>query len=96
MWLTVNIVLMSYSVVLQDWLRIDSIKIQGLLPQGRQFVHLSEGDNVATMVGKRRDSKPRILEVRALDAYKDGISFYHGNEDIWLSDPIPPKYIDFE
>lgn len=59
----------------------------------RQYVHLSLDKETALQVGKRHDSSPIILKIEAYKAYQDGISFYLGNETVWLSDSIPPQYI---
>ena len=45
------------------------------------------------IVGKRRDDNPVLLEINAKQAYADGVSFYIGNDKVWLSDNIPSKYI---
>jgi len=47
-------------------------------------------------VGKRRDIKPVLLIVNALEAWSEGIKFYLGNDKVWLADAIPSKYIRFE
>ncbi|MCL2860737.1 MAG: RNA 2'-phosphotransferase [Oscillospiraceae bacterium] len=72
---------------------IDSILKIGLIPKDRQYVHLSEDINTAIIVGKRRDENPVILKIDSKQAWDDGIKFYLGNENIWLSDSIPIKYI---
>lgn len=72
---------------------VDSIMRDGLLPMKRQYVHLSVDTTMATLVGKRRDSDPIILEIDAREAINDGIKFYIGNDKVWLCDKIPPKYI---
>lgn len=72
---------------------IDSILKNGLLPKSRQYVHLSLDIETAIDVGKRRDDDPIILEIDAKKAYQDGISFYIGNDKVWLSDSVPSKYI---
>ena len=72
---------------------VDSIMRDGLLPMKRQYVHLSVDTTMATLVGKRRDSDPIILEIDAREALSDGIKFYIGNDKVWLCDKIPPKYI---
>lgn len=75
---------------------INSIKEKGLLPQNRQYVHLSVDIETAIQVGKRKDNKPAILIVHALDAWNAGIKFYAGNDKVWLADTIPSKFISFE
>ena len=72
---------------------VDSILKTGLLPKARQYVHLSKDKETALMVGRRRDSRPVVLEVDARRAWDAGILFYEGNDGIWLSDTILPEYI---
>lgn len=72
---------------------LQSIKKYGLLPQSRQYVHLSQDIETAQSVGKRHDDKPCILVIDAKRAWKDGINFYLGNEKVWLADQIPSNYI---
>lgn len=74
---------------------IDSIKRGGLLPQQRQYVHLSSDVETAMQVGKRRDEYPLLLRARAVEAWNEGVRFYKGNDLVWLADSIPSKFIDF-
>ena len=73
---------------------LESIRQNGLLPQGRQYVHLSQDVETAEIVGKRHDNKPCILVIDAERAWNDGIKFYIGNEKVWLADAIPAQYIE--
>lgn len=73
---------------------LDLIMSDGLMPKGRQYVHLSSDTGTATQVGKRRDGKPILLKIHAQKAWDDGIKFYHGNETIWLADFVDKKYIE--
>ena len=75
---------------------IQAIKENGLLPQNRQYVHLSIDTETALQVGKRRDDEPTLLRVQALKAWTEGVKFYLGNDKVWLADTIPDKYISFE
>ena len=61
---------------------------------GRRYVHLAVDIATAKQMGKRKTSEPVILSVRARDAYQAGVRFYLGNDQIWLSDPIDPQFID--
>ena len=70
-----------------------SILENGLSPQSRQYVHLSQDIETAQDVGRRHDDKPCILAIDALKAWNDGISFYYGNEKVWLADFVPRIYI---
>lgn len=72
---------------------LQSIWVKGIIPCARQYVHLSKDIEIAKDVGKRRTDSPVLLKVEAEKAFKDGIPFYRGNENVWLADWIPPGYI---
>ena len=72
---------------------LESIIKNGLLPQSRQYVHLSQDIETAENVGKRHDDKPCILIIDAKTAWNDGVKIYFGNEKVWLADAIPSRYI---
>ncbi len=74
---------------------VSLIQKSGLLPMKRQYVHLSADTETATTVGKRRDNLPVILRVNAQAASQSGIQFYKEENDIWLSEVIPPEFIVF-
>lgn len=74
---------------------LPSIKKLGLLPMKRQYVHLSADVATAKQVGARHDSQPALLIIHAQDAYQDGIHFCLGNQQVWLCDELPAKYIQF-
>ena len=74
---------------------IANIKKEGLLPMNRQYVHCSPTPEWAESVGSRRDAHPVILVVHARAAHAAGVKFYTCNDQVWLSEPIPAKYIDF-
>ncbi len=69
------------------------IKVQGLLPMARQYVHLSADIEYAVRVGKRRDPKPVLLEIDTASAARAGIVFYIGNDKVWLCDKVAPEYL---
>lgn len=71
----------------------DIILREGLSSMDRQYVHLSQKMEEAVRVGKRRQSQPVILEINAKKAFEGGCNFYLGNDEIWLSDFIPPRFI---
>ena len=50
--------------------------------------------DMALQVGKRRDDHPALLIINSMDAWNEGITFYKGNEKVWLADFIDPKYIE--
>ena len=73
---------------------MQSIMENGLLPQNRQYVHLSQDLETAEDVGKRHDHKPCILIIAAKKAWNEGIKFYLGNEKVWLADTVPSQFIE--
>ncbi len=72
---------------------LDSIMKDGLLPMKRRYVHLSVDTDMATLVGKRRDANPVILQIDSKAALNAGIKFYIGNDKVWLCDKMPAKCI---
>jgi putative RNA 2'-phosphotransferase len=74
---------------------IPYIRSSGLLPMGRQYVHLSVDEVTAAEVGRRKSPQPVILRVAACDAHLHGLRFYEGNEKVWLADHVPAQFIIF-
>ncbi len=72
---------------------VDSIMADGLLPMGRQVVHLSADVETAQQVGTRHGGQTIILRVDAAAAARDGVAFYAGNDSTWLADRVPPQYL---
>jgi len=72
------------------------IMVDGIQPMSRKTAHHSTDIETARVVGKRRHPYPTIFRVAAKRAWDDGIKFYLGNEDIWMSDAIPPEYLEVE
>lgn len=73
---------------------VKSILKEGIKPMGRNFVHLSETIDDALKVGKRRDPKPVVLRIKALDAHEQGTAFYRTGKGIYLARVIPSKYLE--
>jgi putative RNA 2'-phosphotransferase len=67
---------------------------RGLDPMGRQYVHLATSPDLAMRIGKRREPQPVLLEIQALRASEEGVSFYQANPLIYLVDHISPSYIN--
>ncbi len=74
---------------------ITKIIVDGLLPMNRQFVHLSENIETATIVAKRH-GKPFIIEINIQELINDGWRFYKTSDNVWLTTKIPTKYLSFE
>ncbi len=73
---------------------INGIKEKGLQKMSRQHVHLSKDKETAIKVGSRR-GKPIILKVEARRMHEEGFRFYLSENEVWLTDEVPVKYIQF-
>jgi putative RNA 2'-phosphotransferase len=73
---------------------LDAIKSEGLRKMSRQHVHLSKDLEKAIKVGSRR-GKPIILEINSSAMSNDGFKFYLSENNVWLTDHVPAKYISF-
>jgi putative RNA 2'-phosphotransferase len=71
---------------------LESIMKTGLLKQTRHHVHLSEDIDTAIHVGQRY-GKPVLLEISAGEMEKSGFTFYVSDNNVWLTDHVPIKYI---
>lgn len=60
----------------------------------RQYVHLSPDRRPAVNVGSRHTPHPVIILVRAQTAHTSGIQFYRPEDGLYLSEPIPPQFLD--
>lgn len=70
------------------------IRVEGLAPMRRQFVHLSTDHDTALMVGRRKSASPVLLRVDAAGAAAAGVRFYEGNEMVWLTDRVSARFIE--
>jgi len=73
---------------------VNAIKTDGLKKMSRNHVHLSNSFEQAKKVGSRHGS-PFVLKVDSGQMDKDGFKFYLSDNDVWLTDEVPVKYIDF-
>lgn len=71
---------------------IPSIRAQGLLKGQRHHVHLSADRATAEIVGERR-GVPIVLTVRSADMARAGHLFYRSENGVWLTDHVPPPFI---
>ena len=71
---------------------LDSILTSGLQKQQRHHVHLSADLATATQVGKRH-GKLVILLIDCSAMVTDGFQFFRSENDVWLTDEVPPQYL---
>lgn len=72
--------------------KVGTILKNGLQPMKRQYVHLCQTEQEAYRVGKRKDTNPVILQIRARDAFGEGIKFRKCGS-VYIAKQIPGKFI---
>lgn len=72
---------------------LDSILKEGLKPQQRQHVHLSQDIETATAVGQRY-GKPVILKIKAQLMYEQGFKFYQAKNGVWLTNTVSTGFLE--
>ena len=70
------------------------ISNEGIKPMSRQYVHLSIDAATAKEVAYRKSRNPKLLSIKAKEAFAGGVLFYMGNEHVWLADYVPEKFIE--
>lgn len=75
----------------QDY--VNAIMEEGLKKQTRHHVHLCQDVATALQVGSRH-GRPKILKVRSGKMFEDGYVFYISANHVWLTDHVPPEYIE--
>ncbi|NOQ35979.1 MAG: RNA 2'-phosphotransferase [Methylococcaceae bacterium] len=71
---------------------VTSILETGLQAKSRQQVHLSSDIPTAIKVGKRH-GKAIVFTVAAQQMYTDGYLFYLSENQVWLTEKVPSKYL---
>ncbi len=73
---------------------LDAVRIEGLRKMSRHHVHLSPDIATAQLVGGRRGS-PVLLKVSAARMHSQGRIFYLSTNGVWLTEHVPPEFIEF-
>lgn len=73
---------------------MESIRKEGLISGARQYVHLSQIEQIALSVGQRH-GKPVVLKIKSLFMHKKGFKFLRADNGVWLIEKIPAEFIDF-
>jgi putative RNA 2'-phosphotransferase len=71
---------------------VAAILKEGLKPMGRLYVHLSKDPQTAKKVGSRH-GRPVVFKINTAQMAKDGCIFYLSANGIWLTDFVPPQYL---
>ena len=73
---------------------LDSIRREGLVRGARTHVHLSADEATARIVARRRVGAQVILRVRARALNEAGHAFYLSENGVWLTEHVPPRYLE--
>ena len=73
---------------------VPAIQKSGLKKMARHHVHLHVDGKTSREVGARR-GKPVLLIVRSQQMHQAGHLFYVTSNDVWLTDEVPPQFINF-
>lgn len=71
---------------------LPSIREHGLLPMGREYVHLSADTHFAALAGRRR-GKLVMLHLDTWAASEAGIVFYDAGSGVWLTEHVPAELL---
>lgn len=71
---------------------IAAILKNGIEKRHRHHVHLSSEKNTARKVGQRH-GKPVIFQIDAEGMYTSGFPFYLSDNQVWLTDFVPPAFL---
>jgi putative RNA 2'-phosphotransferase len=71
---------------------LSSILEMGLDRMRRHHVHLSPDTQTAFRVGSRH-GKAVVLEVAAFEMHQQGFVFYRSENNVWLTDAVPPAFL---
>jgi len=66
---------------------------EGLKPQSRLYVHLSQDTNTASTVGLRHGGEVLILTIKAKEMWESGVKFWQAKNGVWLTKYVDPKFI---
>jgi putative RNA 2'-phosphotransferase len=70
-----------------------SIRLTGLVPMRRHYVHLSSDIPYATTLQRKNGRRGVLLAVHARDAHDAGIPFWRASPIVWLAEAIHVRHI---
>ena len=71
---------------------LESIHKEGLRPGSRQYVHLSQDEHTARIVGQRY-GKPVVLKIKARLMHEQGFAFFQAENGVWLTSAVPVLFL---
>lgn len=73
-----------------------SIREAGLVPMGRQEVHLSPDVETALEVGRRHADRPVLLRVEAEGLRQAGIEIRRRAATVYTCERVPPRFVEVD
>lgn len=70
-----------------------AVRKDGLKPMSRHHVHMSADVHTAQSVGGRRRGTVTIFVINTAAMLKDGFKFYLSENNVWLIEHVPTKYL---
>ncbi|MCQ4086538.1 RNA 2'-phosphotransferase [Saccharibacillus sp. JS10] len=74
---------------------LSSIQEHGLLPMGREYVHLSAETSFAALAGRRK-GKLMMLHIDSVAAMEAGVTFYDAGSGVWLAERVPSHVLSLD
>lgn len=72
---------------------VETIKQKGLMKMQRHHVHLSSDVETALSVGKRY-GKPFVFKIKTAEMLAQGYKFFISANGVWLTDEVPPMFLE--
>ena len=72
---------------------LPSILTNGLKKQARHHVHMTENKDMALKTGRRHGSGV-VLVISSGEMFQKGMLFYKSANNVWLTDFVPPNFIE--
>jgi putative RNA 2'-phosphotransferase len=76
--------------------QIPHVRVTGLRPEDRQYLHLSGTEEEAREIGDRRNVEHVVVTVLAGEAAVAGIPFHRPTEGLYLTTQLPPRFLEIE
>lgn len=77
-----------------DYKFYKSINEKGLIPKGRNYVHLSDSIETAKTVGSRHGKNLLIYKLNVKEMIADHVKFYQSEKNVWLTEKVDSKYLE--
>lgn len=69
------------------------ISSEGLKRMKRSHVHMNSDYLKSYITGSRTSKEPAVFEIRAKEMFNDGRIFYQTENNVWITENVPHKYI---